>query len=352
MTHACHRVVVEVEVRDLEVLGNGRAVHRVGVVLGADLHPARGLVAHRVVRTVVAEGHLEGLRPEHDREDLVAEADAEDRLHLHQLTGRLDDARHGGRVARPVRQEDPVGLQREDLGRGRRAGHDRHVEADVHQAAQDVPLHARVDGDDLEAVTALDVELGRVALVVPLAPLVGLLAGDLGREVPSVRGRGGLGLGDEGGGVAVLGRDDAAQGAVLADEPRDAARVDALDGDDALLDQPLGEGEVGAVVGRDRGELADHERLGPGALRLRVLAGDAVVPDERVGHGHDLSGVGGIGEDLLVARHGGVEDEVAPLLARGAHAAPLEHLARLERQPGLLRLGHASVLVRFIMAAA
>jgi hypothetical protein len=38
-----------------------------------------------------------------------------------------------------------------------------------------------------------------------------------------------------------------------------------------------------------------------------VFRGDAVVADERVGHGDDLAAVRGVGEDLLITGHGGIE---------------------------------------------
>ena len=47
-----------------------------------------------------------------------------------------------------------------------------------------------------------------------------------------------------------------------------------------------------------------------------------IVADQGVGHGDDLAGVGRIGEDLLVAGHGGVKDYLPPGLTRpGKRAA-------------------------------
>ena len=80
------------------------------------------------------------------------------------------------------------------------------------------------------------------------------------------------------------------------------------------------EAHVGAVIGIDRRQLLDDE---PGDVRpaaLDVLAVDAVVPDQRVGHRHDLPLVGRIGEDLLVPGHRGVEDD----LALGSSGVPNE----------------------------
>jgi hypothetical protein len=57
------------------------------------------------------------------------------------------------------------------------------------------------------------------------------------------------------------------------------------------------------------------------AVRLLVLAVDAGVADVRVRERDDLAAVGGIGEDLLVARHRRVEHHFAggqPARADGA----------------------------------
>jgi hypothetical protein len=80
----------QVHVRQLHVLRQRLRVDREGVVLRGDLDAAGDEVAHRVVRAVVAEGHLVRLRAEDDREDLVAEADAEDRALADQVRERVD----------------------------------------------------------------------------------------------------------------------------------------------------------------------------------------------------------------------------------------------------------------------
>ena len=57
----------------------GGALHGVVVVLGGHLHPTGGEIANRVVPTVVAERELVGPGSERRGEELVAEADPEDR---------------------------------------------------------------------------------------------------------------------------------------------------------------------------------------------------------------------------------------------------------------------------------
>ena len=68
-----------------------------------------------MVGAAVAEGQLEGLEADRAAEQLVAEADAEDRPLADQLADGLDDVVERGRVAGAVGEEDDVGVLGEDL---------------------------------------------------------------------------------------------------------------------------------------------------------------------------------------------------------------------------------------------
>ena len=78
--HALDGAVVEVHVRELGAAGQRVHVDGEAVVLRGDLDAARLQVLDRVVHAVVAELELVGAAPERQAEDLVAEADAEERL--------------------------------------------------------------------------------------------------------------------------------------------------------------------------------------------------------------------------------------------------------------------------------
>ena len=211
--------------------------------------------------------------------------------------------------------------------------HDGHVETRVDQAAQDVALGAEVVGNDLELGIGRFLDQERIGGRVALGPRVGLgAAHDLG-QILAVGGGLRARFGDQGRVVRVGRRDDAAQRTLLAHDARDGARVDAFDGDDVLFLEPLVQRLVGAVARGNGAQLADHEGLGPGATGLGVLFGDAVVADHGVGHQHDLAGIGRIRQDLVVARHRGVEDEVTALLAGRADAASFEHVPGFQGQP-------------------
>ena len=106
-----------------------RGVHREAVVVRGDQHPAGAVVAHRLVDPAVPELELVGAETQCPAEDLVAEADPEQRdPPVEHIPGQFDHGVGGGRVARAVGQEHPVHPERLDLldGGGRR----QHVRPD------------------------------------------------------------------------------------------------------------------------------------------------------------------------------------------------------------------------------
>ena len=80
----------------------GGLVHRVGMVLGCDLDLPGQQIFHRVVAAPVAELELVGGGAAGQRDDLVAQADAEDGVSAPQGPHQIDGRGHIFRVARPV----------------------------------------------------------------------------------------------------------------------------------------------------------------------------------------------------------------------------------------------------------
>ena len=66
--------------------------------------------------------------------------------------------------------------------------------------------------------------------------------------------------------------------------------------------------------------------------RLHVLAVHAVVTDDGIGGNDNLACVGRIGQNLLVARHAGVENHLAERVHLSAEGFPLVPGAVLQRQ--------------------
>jgi hypothetical protein len=130
--------------------------------------------------------------------------------------------------------------------------------------------------------------------------------------------------------------DDAVGHALFADAGGQRAGIDAGDADDVALlepgvepfDRPVvrGVGDVGAQhAATDAGERGHVDGLD-------VLVIGADIADMGEGEGDDLAGIGGVGQDLLVAGHGGVEADLAGGVTDGADAAALEARAVREDQ--------------------
>ena len=90
--------------------------------------------------------------------------------------------------------------------------------------------------------------------------------------------------------------------------------------DDAARFQPVVEAAGGAVVRGRRDGGMQNDAAGARPRRqvdaLDVVLVGADIADMREGEGDDLPGIGGVGEDLLVAGHGGVEADLADRVCR------------------------------------
>ena len=107
------------------------------------------------------------------------------------------------------------------------------------------------------------------------------------------------------------GAERAGHGSGVADVAGEAPGVDAGDAGHAGGAEEAVEIGVGAPVAAAAGEIADDDPAGERPPALVVERGDPVVADVGIGERDDLPGVGGIGDDLLVAGHGGVEHDLA-----------------------------------------
>ena len=283
--------------------------------------------------------HLDRPRPEGERQHLVAEADAEDRdLGLLQ---HLPDHRHRilagrRRVARTVREEQPLGPVREHLLGGRSRRQHGHVAAGGGEAAQDVALGAVVDRDH-PPPRALAPLVAFGPGPAHLVPAVALGAGDVLGEVHALEPGEGARARQQVVEVEVAVRrmaDRHVRRALQPDRPRQPAGVDAADPDPPAPRQPRRELAGGAPARRLGRVPLHHHAGGERILGLVVLGVHPDVADVREGEGDDLPGVGGIGHDLLVAGHRGVEAELADRDPGGAEAAAPEDLAVGQRDAG------------------
>ena len=129
-------------------------------------------------------------------------------------------------------------------------------------------------------------------------------------------------------GVGVeLGGDRAVHNAALPQGAGQAAGVDALNADDAVLFQEGIQRFLTAEVGRGLARLAHNVAPGPNLRALDILTVHAVVADERIGLGDDLAVVAGVGQGFLKADHTGCKDDLTDGGTGAAYADAAEHPA-------------------------
>ncbi len=280
-----------------------------------------------MVGAAMALVHLRRARADGEAEQLVAEADAEQRLARLQ---QLADHRHRivagrRRIAGAVGEEDAVGLVRHHLLEAGGGGEHGHPRAGIGEVAEDVALGAVIDRDDVRAPRLPPPRpIAFAELPEAAGPAVHLSAGtSLARSMPSSPGQARAFLSS-----ASMSNSPFALCAItpLGAPSMRILRVSARVSTPARPIRPferihsskplaarklLGCGDV----------LAHHAAERPGIVRLQILIIGADIADMREGEGDDLRGVGGIGHHLLIAGHRGVEADLADRLALGAEAA-------------------------------
>ena len=223
----------------------------------------------------------------------MPEADPEERDAPDEPGHLGDHPRQRGRVSGAVGEEHRVRVLGEEIGRGGR-GEDLHPTAGRGEQPELVGLDAAVQHRDAEPVTlGVHVAAGGRHLDREGAPDHARPGGDPSLELLER---------DAVGGQRRL------HGAAGADVPDQRTGVDAVEGGHTGVDQRGVQAPLGAVIAVAPGELPGDEAGGVDATGLVVLGAHAVVAHLRGRHHHDLLGVGGIGEDLLVPAHRGVED--------------------------------------------
>src|SRR5690606_41936722 len=96
------------------------------------------------------------------------------------------------------------------------------------------------------------------------------------------------------------------------------ARVVAGYGDYALFLEGLRKGFGGAEVRYPEGTVTHHQPRGMDAVGFDVFFIHARIADMRIGKRDDLPVVARVGQDLLITRHGRVEDNLGDAITIGA----------------------------------
>ena len=114
------------------------------------------------------------------------------------------------------------------------------------------------------------------------------------------------------------------------------AGVDATDPHHAVAAEPALEILTAAPVAGHRRKLAHNHAAHVGMVGFVVLSVHPRVAQFRIGEGHQLTRVAGIGHHLLIARHAGVEDHLTDHGAPGPEGQAPQHGAIGQHQESLL----------------
>ena len=325
---ALHRAIEQRHVGGLEALRQACFIHGEPVVLARDDDLPGTKIAHRMVRAMVPVRHLHGLRATRECEKLVAEADSEDGdVRSDDLANGVDRVITRVRITRAVRQEYTVRVHLKHFLRWRLRRHQRYGTTAVGQQPQYVVLDSKVVGND---ATSGRRGWGIATLRRPHAfpPRRRVAAADNLREIHALKSRKSTRASQCLSFIGVRSRQDTApERTLLADQPRQAPRVDIGDRDNAPAPQEFRQrGRRPPTAGTQR-QVPDHEPFRPDPAGLHVLRIGARVADVGVGERHDLTGVGWIGEDLLVAGHGGIENDFANSRASRSNGGAVKQTA-------------------------
>ena len=119
-------------------------------------------------------------------------------------------------------------------------------------------------------------------------------------------------------------------GALVPDVAGKAAGIHPGDAHNVILNHHILQCPRGAEIGRLAVEFPDDQTADGGSVRLVVVVAHAVIADQGVGHDHGLRGVGRVGENFLIAHHGGVEHQLHQRIFLGAKAVTVKFGAVLQ----------------------
>ena len=306
-THVGDHDLTELGVRCGHVVAN-RRVHSEAVVLRGDFNLAGGLVHDRLVDAAVTEGQLVGAEAQGAAKQLVTEADAEERgaLTQHALQ-QLNLLVSGCRVTGAVGEEHAVRVVGVDVLEGCACGQHVHAHATLSETLRGHRLNAQVQGDNGCDRGCEPVELVR------LNGVGGVNRNGVSELTTSHR-LGGAHLLQQfsfGAFCVLTGEHARTHRTARTQAAGQGASVNALNADDALLDELFVEGALGTPVGCHACCVANHVAGNPNLAGLSVGLVHAGVANMGSGLNHNLTRVGGVGQGFLVAGHTGRENRLA-----------------------------------------
>ena len=283
--------------------GHGRMIEDCNfMVVGADVDAPRVEIHHRVIATVVPDRQTTGWRIDSQRQELVAQADAQDGWAARDCLGcelphERDLRLHARGIARSRREHDEVRLLAGDGERRRIRRKNGDLEPPSGDSTQQRPLHTEIDQDRAAALRTIGRHVRRLA---------GRDRRDVVHGFPAGARRG---LVDGRRRWDLSAPDDAAPGSATSQIEGQGAGVDTRDDRDPAGHQQLLERPAGAS--RRSHQAADDECPRVHLRGLELIGFDPVVARHGVGEHHHLTGIRRVGEDLAPACCGRREDQVA-----------------------------------------
>lgn len=283
-------------------------------------------------------------------DDLVPEADAKGGVMVDEFAHGGVGVGDGGGIAGTVRKEETLGLEFADGLGGGIGGEDVDVEAVLLEAAIDGVFGAKVEGGNFEALWGdgggVDIGADNGKGITGLAaggPIVGGGGGDFLDEVDSHESAEIAGFGNGFLVTEAFGAEAGVEGTGDAEFFGDGTGIDAFEAGDARFGEVILYGLVAPPITGEGADLTHYEAADLGAVGFNILGANTVVPDLDGGHGDDLGEIGGIGQDLLITGHAGVETGLSGLGGGGSEGPSAKNCAVFKcENPFFKTVCHAS----------
>ena len=279
------------------------------MVLAGDEHAVLLQVPDGVVAAPVSVGQAAGLGAGGQGQQLVAHAHAEDGdgavIELAQLS---DDLSVLSGITGAVGEHHAVKAAGEHLAGGGVGGQGHDLTAAAAQALDDVLLHAVVHHGHQVRFLAIGVKHLGLGPGHPADGIFHLIGAQPLHDLGHIK--------------MLRTGEHTVHAPLTAEYFRQCPGVHALDAGNIVFLQIGVQIALTAEIAAPGGQMTDHEGLHPGTAGLVILVVDAVIADEGIGHHHALSGIGGVGQDLLIAGHRGVEHHLADPVGGAADAGP------------------------------
>ena len=310
----------------------------IGMILGSDLNLSCQKIFHRMVSASVAEFELVGPGTIGQREDLMAKADSENG----EASDQGADSRNGLRdicgISRSIGQKDPVRLQCADLVCRRIPGQHRHSASPAVEGADNISLHSAVDSSDPKGsscgrgygIQGVQCKGRFRSPGIPAAHP----GNSIGRKYCTAQNIESLCL------RHIRIRDQGLPCPVIPDRPGQGACVHPSDSGNSVGLHHLPQRLKAAEIGRLIIVFAHDQGTDRGGDRFIILYCHPVITDQRIGHNDRLIRVGQIRQNLLIARHGSVENYLAYPVTRSAEGISEKFPSVLQNDFSIDRLVH------------